>query len=84
MICKVCGNEIVETILDTYINIYAEDGYCSKKCCIFSRKVKNFYDSLSFDQKLEFWCLWDNGIFTDKIWESYLDKTIEDPRDLED
>ena len=32
MKCKVCGKEIVFTYLDVYVNVYAEDGYCSKEC----------------------------------------------------
>jgi hypothetical protein len=50
MKCKVCGNEVIEVFLDTYVNIYAQSGYCSKRCY-------------------------------EKIRESYLDKTIKDPRD---
>jgi len=87
MKCKICKKDSHYCTSCDY-DKYNFEGYCSKECYeqsdewkLFSKNAKNFYDSLSKDQKLELWALWDNGIFVDDKWENYLDSIILDPRD---
>ena len=86
MKCKGCKREVHYCTSCDY-DRYNDAGYCSAQCYIkteewniFAKRMQEFYDSLSKDQKLELWCLWDNGIFIDDKWEDYLDDVIEDPR----
>ena len=87
MKCKSCDNTFHYCSSCDY-DRYNDAGYCSVQCYIkseeweiFSKKMKEFYDSLSKDQQLELWCLWDNGIFIDDKWEDYIDDVILDPRE---
>ena len=90
MKCKSCDREFHYCTSCDY-DKYNSAGYCSVECyikteewSIFSKNMQTFYDSLSKDQKLELWSLWDNGIFIDDKWEWYLDSVIEDPRKSDD
>lgn len=87
MKCKICNREFHYCTSCDY-DKYLLEGYCSQECYqnseewkTFAPKAQEFYDSLSESQKLEFWTLWDNGIFVDDKWEFYLDSIILDPRD---
>lgn len=88
-ICKTCKKEYHYCTSCDY-DKYNYAGYCSRECYenseewnIFSKKVKVFFDSLSKEQKLELWELWDNGILEDDKWDNYVDKIIIDPRNNE-
>lgn len=88
--CKSCEKDFHYCTSCDY-DKYNSAGYCSSTCYmdseewkIFAPKVQNFYNSLSEDQQLELWSLWDNGIFIDDKWEWYLDLVIEDPRKSDD
>jgi hypothetical protein len=86
MKCKHCQKEFHYCSSCDY-DRYNYEGYCNQECYeqseewkTFALKAKKFYDSLSFEQKLELWCLWDNGILLDDKWEAYIDMVFEDPR----
>lgn len=89
MICKVCGNKFHYCYSCDY-DCYMYDGYCGKRCFeaseeyeIYSNKLQKFYDSLTQDQQLELWSLWDNGILIDDKFETVIDNIIIDPRSKE-
>lgn len=90
MKCKTCAKDFHYCSSCDY-DRYNSDGYCSQDCYmeseewrVYSRNIQDFYDSLSKDQQLELWALWDNGIFVDDKWEYFIDTVIVDPRDPND
>lgn len=85
MNCKVC-EKTYHHCSSCYYEAYGSEGYCSRECYEKSEEWKqyapkflNFYNSLSIDQRLEFFSLWDNGILEDTKWENYIYKLFEDP-----
>jgi len=90
MRCKSCNRTYHHCTSCDY-DKYNSAGYCSADCFMdseewktFAPKVQDFYDSLTKDQQLELWCLWDNGIFIDDKYEFHIDMVIEDPRTSDD
>jgi hypothetical protein len=66
--------------------MYCSAGYCGKECyelseewITFSENMKNFWDTLTDEQKSELWALWDNGIFNDDKFENFLNEIIKCP-----
>ncbi len=48
---------------------------------IFEKKLEDFWESLNEEQRSELWCLWDNGIFEDPLFEKIVDEIIIDERE---
>jgi hypothetical protein len=87
MKCKEC-NTTLHYCGSCDFDEHLEEGYCSFTCYsksdewkIFTEKLKSFHQSLTHEQKIDLWCLWDNGILNDSRWEGYIDTVFIDPRD---
>ncbi len=87
MKCKTCGREqhyCTSCSSDNYMN----SSYCTLGCFengeeykVFKKKLETLWESLTGLQRNDLWCLWDNGIFIDDLFEYVIDSIIIDERD---